>query len=300
MWICPTCGEQLEDTFDACWHCAKQVSDPSDDTTPVAPPEKAAWNPADALCRGCGYDVRLFAESARCPECGTPVSVSRRSEKLVDADPHWLRTVRRGQGLVALAAFAIALTCLSTCVSGIVLPTRGPWFEWMFTGVLVVAAASLAAGAFMVSSLDPRESEREAPRSDRMIFRISSVIACVLTIAWMPAQDLFPTSVLSFVIGVMLYVTALSGTKYTAGIAMRLPDEKLANRLLKARTLVLWAWPMGLAGLLLHDLPVFSGFALVGGIATLISLARLIDLAMALRIALNRCKERVCAPDQPA
>ena len=300
MWICPTCGEQLEDTFDACWHCAKREGDPSVGSPPNAPPEKVAWNPADALCRGCGYDVRLFAESARCPECGTPVSVSRRSEKLVDADPHWLRTVRRGQGLVALAAFAIALTCLSTCVSGIVLPARSSWFEWTFTGILVLAAASLAAGAFMVSSLDPRESEREAPRSDRMIFRTSSVIACVLTIAWIPVEDLLPTRSLSVVIGVMLYIAALSGTKYTAGIATRLPDEELAKRLLKARTLVLWAWPMGLAGILLKGLPAFGCFALVGGIATLISLARLIDLAMALRVALNRCEERVRAPDQPA
>lgn len=300
MWICPTCGEHLEDTFDACWRCAKREGNAPEEAPTHATVEAIAWNPAEALCRGCGYDVRLFAESARCPECGTPVSVSRRSEKLVDADPHWLRTVRRGQGLVALAAFAIALTCVSTCVSGIVLPARSSWFEWTFTGILVLAAASLAAGAFMVSSLDPRESEREAPRSDRMVFRASSVIACVLTIAWMPAQDLIQTKFLSFVIGVMLYVSALSGTKYTAGIAARLPDQDLAKRLLKARTLVLWAWPMGLAGVLLHDLPVFSGFALVGGIATLISLARLVDLAMALRVALNRCDEPVREPDQPA
>jgi len=29
MWICPDCGEKLEDQFDSCWKCADKIAAPA-------------------------------------------------------------------------------------------------------------------------------------------------------------------------------------------------------------------------------------------------------------------------------
>ena len=36
MWICPDCGEKLEDQFDSCWKCADKIAEPAATNTTTA------------------------------------------------------------------------------------------------------------------------------------------------------------------------------------------------------------------------------------------------------------------------
>src|SRR4051794_36190357 len=67
----------------------------------------------DALCDGCGYNVRALERSGSCPECGAAVEASVRLDRLRRAgqpkplpvsDPTWVREQREGCVLLLLAA----------------------------------------------------------------------------------------------------------------------------------------------------------------------------------------------------
>jgi hypothetical protein len=52
MWMCGTCQEMLEDTFDACWKCGTSRTGPED---PVSRPEKTLMEPkSDRATVGAG------------------------------------------------------------------------------------------------------------------------------------------------------------------------------------------------------------------------------------------------------
>src|SRR5688572_20506915 len=57
----------------------------------------------DVACRTCGYELRALSADAKCPECGTDALGSLRSEQLSNADPAWVRRLRLGAQVVALA-----------------------------------------------------------------------------------------------------------------------------------------------------------------------------------------------------
>ena len=62
------------------------------------------------LCRHCGYDLRGLPLEDRCPECGTPVSVSLSAgRRLSGADPHWLRRVQTGLAAIGLGCIMLLL-----------------------------------------------------------------------------------------------------------------------------------------------------------------------------------------------
>ena len=55
MWVCGKCGEQSEDTFDACWKCgASRLGDPDPEFTSASAAESGTPAPADPLtCLRC-------------------------------------------------------------------------------------------------------------------------------------------------------------------------------------------------------------------------------------------------------
>src|SRR5690554_3779929 len=69
----------------------------------------AATTVETLLCVTCGYDLRALAPDRACPECGTPVERSMRSDLLIDAEPRWLRKLILGQRLVLIGTIMVVL-----------------------------------------------------------------------------------------------------------------------------------------------------------------------------------------------
>src|SRR5687768_6366684 len=68
----------------------------------------------DIACRQCGYDLRALSADAKCPECGTDVLGTLRSEQLGSADPNWLKTLANGaQCLMATLVLQPLLVCFA-------------------------------------------------------------------------------------------------------------------------------------------------------------------------------------------
>jgi hypothetical protein len=67
-------------------------------------------------CRRCGYNLIGSRTDGQCPECGTPVAFSRRSDQLCDSDPGWVNTLGLGARLSFWAV--IALIAVVICYSG--------------------------------------------------------------------------------------------------------------------------------------------------------------------------------------
>jgi hypothetical protein len=55
----------------------------------------------DLPCIRCEYNLRTLHEEAKCPECGTDVSLSIRGNWLKYSDPGWLTRMARGLELTS-------------------------------------------------------------------------------------------------------------------------------------------------------------------------------------------------------
>ena len=61
-----------------------------------------------AHCRHCGYNLRsLLADDGVCPECGQPVALSLRGDRLQFSSPDWVRKLARGVLLIVIAIGAL-------------------------------------------------------------------------------------------------------------------------------------------------------------------------------------------------
>src|SRR5438128_2549555 len=57
----------------------------------------------DAVCLGCGYNLRSLPEDAVCPECAQPVRRSLAGEQLRFAQAQWVRLLARGATCLVIA-----------------------------------------------------------------------------------------------------------------------------------------------------------------------------------------------------
>lgn len=121
-------------------------------------------------CLDCAYDLRGIEIDAACPECGTKVRVTLRGDKLAEGPAAWLRTLRRGAGVLRVGV------ALSPLMVGVPIAMVGVWllttpqpdrdepagderFRWasrtlMATGTLTLVA--LASGAGYILATQPR------------------------------------------------------------------------------------------------------------------------------------------------
>src|SRR2546423_6765775 len=56
-------------------------------SAPASVVEREPTDAAPLRCASCDYDLRTLPQSGLCPECGTPIAVSLRSDRLERSDP---------------------------------------------------------------------------------------------------------------------------------------------------------------------------------------------------------------------
>ncbi len=199
---------------------------------------------ADLPCAHCGYNLRGLPPEGKCPECGTAIAESLRGDLLSAADPAWLQRIYRGQALIY--AGKVGLIFVFVFVRSSLLraawPAWGPVGEilgWVITGA---TSLLLLLGTFAATTLDPRLSLTEQPIALRRFVRgsIVALVALVICSYLVPpvlkqlGGDAKVAALCGTVFegaGVVAFLCGLVGIcYYLSGLAMRIPDSKLASR----------------------------------------------------------------------
>ena len=94
----------------------EQVQGTRSDNTPIE---------HDLPCIQCGYNLRTQLMGGSCPECGTPVSRSVRTDQLHQSDISWLTSLRIGAMVMFTGVFAIIVFGVVLACGGIALLARG-------------------------------------------------------------------------------------------------------------------------------------------------------------------------------
>jgi hypothetical protein len=242
-------------------------------------------------CITCGYDLRGLSVYGYCPECGTDVRRSLQGDQLSAAEPAWLRRIVRGQRLVATAMLVALLGVLAAggFLATFILvvlsrPNLPGIVEDVFTVLIGCALLSVpiglcigAAGVFLLTSQEGRESERESPWSDRNVARWSitgsaAASIIVLGLAYMPlpgGMQLMARTASRLLLIVLATIAGVSLLRRLALLVRRVPDEPLAARIDRTWRSIRWALP--LAGVVLV-MPAFGppafGRGMLGAVAS--------------------------------
>ena len=176
----------------------------------------------DVACRSCGYDLRALSADAKCPECGTDVVGSLRSEQLCDADPVWVR--RLGAGAQCIGLTLIVHLTLSCFTRGFAKPAD------LTPRVIDVAClVPWIIGVWLMTRPDPSgRGEKEYGRLRRAWWSSAiavAVIDCIeLTVALGNNYSQQIQAVQSLAYGVTAYI----GLQFLSKLARRVADVTLA------------------------------------------------------------------------
>ncbi len=252
------------------------MTDP--DATPVADAPETPID-IDVRCIRCGYNLRGMTPSGVCPECGDDVGPSLVGDRLIDADLDWLRRIVRGQKLLALgmtAPILMAVGSIALMIAISIIQSQGnvtvprlveDVVSWITLGVMLAGLASAVAGAFMVTSLEPRESETEKVTSDRMRARGAMIATFVAGGFWFGSRY-FPVEVATWLtpllklLAVVAFTLAIvASLRVLTGYARRIPDADLVRRGEKTAGVFRWLLPTVVAIDVASDLQVTQAAA---------------------------------------
>lgn len=123
---------------------------------------------SDVSCVACGYNLRGLRPGGRCPECGRAVADSFKSEHLSCADPRYVRSLKRGLGILAcgFGSLAAANLIFVLLLAVFNLLTLGMWgsplanlalgiSDWLGEFMSYVTAPVILLGALLVCRQDP-------------------------------------------------------------------------------------------------------------------------------------------------
>ena len=116
----------------------------------------------DLPCDGCGYNLRTLHALTACPECGTPVRDTLRTDELCYAPIAWVRSLATGAWILSAGFGALALVfgrlSLITLLSRDTLQPgwNGAWRETDGTFAFLAAPLLLLVGGWLLTCRDPR------------------------------------------------------------------------------------------------------------------------------------------------
>jgi hypothetical protein len=293
------------------------------------PPETSAGT----VCIRCGYDLRELPIDGPCPECGTPIEHSLGGDRLSRADPRWLARVALGQSLLtwgfllaAVGAFEfmfvpIAFVAISMSgIGGVTVEALAEVAMLAVAGCVVSGLMMCWMGAFLLTVQEPKQYDREARLSSRYLARWGmfggiSALSLGMLLGFVPLTPLALTS-----IKVVLYLLATAAVTVAvvptlnvlAGLATRIPDDKLARRTRDSARTLRWAIPVFAASQILMGLPGrpppgggastlpllragLSCAVLVIGVLIVVQVVRLSGAMLAYRRAFRRCRDEASA-----
>jgi hypothetical protein len=131
----------------------------------------------DLACSACGYNLRGLTLDRRCPECGTAIARSAFGNELRFSDPGWVEKLRRGASLLRWYIVITILTGLAAggAAAG-VLGARGAGSAAAFLLPIGLMVQFLgAAGAFLVTTQEPRVALAEDPVTLRKVVRFCAL-----------------------------------------------------------------------------------------------------------------------------
>ncbi len=140
-------------------------------------------------CVECGYDLRKQPSSGVCPECGSSIRESMQGHLLQFAQPHWVRSLRRGAFILTIAGVAFLLTTLTFLPLTFTLRRGGPPPIVLGLTALLSGALSpilLSVGVLFLTRREPRRSDSAAEPASRRMARCGLGLL-VLWVIWLIA-----------------------------------------------------------------------------------------------------------------
>ena len=212
-------------------------------------------------CAHCGYNLQGLDPERSCPECGTPIERSLRSDFLSDADPAWVRKLADGANLIAIGiVIAIVVGLLSGAVAA-------AWNEAVGGLLTIIPAVIHAIGTWWVTTPEPGTTDlaldharageakgRALARWGVIVSTVSNSVASLVAFADPAASTAF-----SLVGGIAGLVGFFALFVYARRLALRIPDEALAKQ---TRT-VMWGFIVSYAAIivLVGIIAAATGFA---------------------------------------
>ncbi len=245
-------------------------------------------------CRKCSYNLRGLHIEGRCPECGRAVGLSVRGDFLRYSDPGWVRKLHRGTRLIIWAVVVIVLGVIVGVALGIGLNNAVLAAALPVTAMLIGYVLYLL-GTWLLTEPDPSGLGEDQYGTSRKIIRIALLLG-VVNQAMEIARQFAPIpealrstlTLIGFAFSVAGLVALFAQLQYLKKLAMRIPDQPLANR---ARFLM---YAIGISYGLVIVLGLLTGLLVgvggpgpaiaLGGIAGIAGLALLVFMFMYLRL----------------
>ncbi|MDX2017558.1 MAG: hypothetical protein SFY95_07965, partial [Planctomycetota bacterium] len=201
-------------------------------------------SPPAGFCIRCGYDLLGLPSERVCPECGTPIALSRAGGMLVNSAPEYLKRLSDGLTIIIVTALAGLMLILIGLALGFLIGDDGRSFLAM-TFVLellgVVAAGAAFLGGWWFSAPDPARVANEQTLVARQVFRGALIASAALTLlsALLSAIEL-GSGPSTAVTGAGIVVAVLSlgalalqffaAMRYVRSLGARMPDPAVIAR----------------------------------------------------------------------
>ena len=192
----------------------------------------------DVPCHRCTYNLRGLRPDGRCPECGAPVQVSLRGERLRFADPIWLKQLSLGARMpyYALRGTVIAYLIVQTIL--FLLGSRPGRLDWSWPSIagllvpLAIGYGMLSYGLWIIAAPSGSSLASEPWYTPRRVLRISLLIAAWGSVVTAISLAIDPTSAAWIFIALTISPLGAVGAlgswgfcRYVRQLADRLPDD---------------------------------------------------------------------------
>jgi hypothetical protein len=191
---------------------------------------------ADVACRRCGYNLRVLATSALCPECGTAVAVSLQGDLLRFSDPTWLDSLQRGVNLI-LVGIAGTLVVIGAAIAMTLSRVSPRLIREISPLASLVPGLLMFGGTWLLTAADPSGVGEDQYGTARRVIRVALLIGLceqVLRLGNLVVPLTFGTVILFQIAWLIAsfarLVVQAAELQYLSKLARRIPDDKLSKR----------------------------------------------------------------------